>query len=211
MEKRSLITTMAHKYDMEPAAFQTTLQKTIMPGNVTNEQLASFLLVANEYNLNPFTKEIFAFPANGGIQPIVSVDGWMKMINAHPQFDGMTFKDHVGDNGIDSITVQIHRKDREHPIEVTEYMSECRRNTSTWKQWPARMLRHKAVIQAARYAFGFSGIMEPDEAERFKKAEVVTEAKESGVAGMKAKIVKEEVSIEDVDFETGEILQAEEV
>jgi len=123
MEKRSLITTMAHKYDMEPAAFQTTLQKTIMPGNVTNEQLASFLLVANEYNLNPFTKEIFAFPANGGIQPIVSVDGWMKMINAHPQFDGMTFKDHVGDNGIDSITVQIHRKDREHPIEVTEYMS----------------------------------------------------------------------------------------
>jgi len=193
MEKRSLITTMAHKYDMEPAAFQTTLQKTIMPGNVTNEQLASFLLVANEYNLNPFTKEIFAFPANGGIQPIVSVDGWMKMINAHPQFDGMTFKDHVGDNGIDSITVQIHRKDREHPIEVTEYMSECRRNTSTWKQWPARMLRHKAVIQA------------------FKKAEVVTETKESGVAGMKAKIVKEETPIEDVDYETGEILQAEEV
>jgi len=211
MEKRSLIIKMAHKYDMEPAAFQTTLQKTIMPGNVTNEQLASFLLVANEYNLNPFTKEIFAFPANGGIQPIVSVDGWMKMINAHPQFDGMTFNDHVGDNGIDSITVQIHRKDREHPIEVTEYMSECRRNTSTWKQWPARMLRHKAVIQAARYAFGFSGIMEPDEAERFKKAEVVTETKESGVAGMKAKIVKEEVSIEDVDFETGEILQTEEV
>lgn len=210
-EKRSLMTKMAHKYDMEPAAFQTTLQKTIMPGNVTNEQIASFLLVANEYNLNPFTKEIFAFPANGGIQPIVSVDGWMKMINAHPQFDGMTFKDHVGDNGIDSITVQIHRKDREHPIEVTEYMSECRRSSSTWKQWPARMLRHKAVIQAARYAFGFSGIMDQDEAERFKKAEVVTETKESGVAGMKAKIVKEEAPIEDVDFETGEILQAEEV
>lgn len=28
------------------------------------------------------------------------------------------------------------------------------------------MLRHKATIQAARYAFGFSGIVDPDEAER---------------------------------------------
>jgi phage recombination protein Bet len=210
-EKRSLMTTMAHKFDMEPAAFQTTLQKTIMPANVTNEQLASFLLVANEYNLNPFTKEIFAFPANGGIQPIVSVDGWMKMINAHPQYDGMKVTDNKEDGALVSITVQIFRKDRTHPSEVTEYMSECRRNSSTWKQWPARMLRHKAVIQAARYAFGFSGIMEPDEAERFKKAEVVTETKESGVAGMKAKIVKEEAPIEDVDFETGEILQTETV
>jgi hypothetical protein len=45
-------------------------------------------------------------------------------------------------------------------------MSECRRSTDVWKQWPARMLRHKATIQAARYAFGFAGIMEQDEAER---------------------------------------------
>jgi hypothetical protein len=28
------------------------------------------------------------------------------------------------------------------------------------------MLRHKALIQCARYAFGFSGIIEQDEAER---------------------------------------------
>jgi len=54
-------------------------------------------------------------------------------------------------------------------------MSECRRDTPTWKRWPARMLRHKAAIQAARYAFGFAGIMEPDEAERMvvAQAEIV--------------------------------------
>ena len=45
-------------------------------------------------------------------------------------------------------------------------MNECRRNTDPWKQWPSRMLRHKATIQAARYAFGFSGIVDQDEAER---------------------------------------------
>jgi hypothetical protein len=35
------------------------------------------------------------------------------------------------------------------------------------------MLRHKAAIQAARYAFGFAGIMEPDEAERIGDARIV--------------------------------------
>jgi hypothetical protein len=51
---------------------------------------------------------------------------------------------------------------------VIEYMSECFRQTDPWKKWPNRMLRHKAAIQAARYAFGFSGIMEPDEYDRMK-------------------------------------------
>jgi hypothetical protein len=30
------------------------------------------------------------------------------------------------------------------------------------------MLRHKAAIQAGRYAFGFSGIIDPDEADRLE-------------------------------------------
>jgi hypothetical protein len=33
------------------------------------------------------------------------------------------------------------------------------------------MLRHKAMIQAARYAFGFAGIYDPDEAERIAEGE----------------------------------------
>jgi hypothetical protein len=35
---------------------------------------------------------------------------------------------------------------------------------------PKRMLRHKALIQAARIAFGFSGIYDEDEATRIKDA-----------------------------------------
>ena len=30
------------------------------------------------------------------------------------------------------------------------------------------MLRHKAAIQSIRYAFGFSGIVDPDEADRMR-------------------------------------------
>lgn len=169
----SVLSDMAAHYGMDRRAFELTLRRTIMPENTSNEQCAAFLLVAKQHKLNPFTKEIFAFPSRGGIQPVVSVDGWMKLINSHPDFDGMEFKDHLDGNGqMTAITCRMFRKSRSHPVEVTEYMSECRRSTDTWKQWPARMLRHKATIQAARYAFGFAGIMEPDEVERIEDVHV---------------------------------------
>ena len=167
--RRSITTEMAHRFGMEREAFESTLMKTVMPDKgVNKEQVAAFLVVAREYKLNPFTREIFAFPArNGGIQPVVSVDGWLKIINSHDQFDGMTFEDAFNDEGkLVAVTCRMYRKDRDHPVEVTEYMDECHRDTDTWKKYPARMLRHKATIQAARYTFGFSGIVDPDEAER---------------------------------------------
>ena len=168
LEQPSVLNDMAVHYGMDKAAFNATLRATVMPKDASNEQAAAFLLVAREHKLNPFTKEIFAFPAKGGgIQPVVSVDGWMKLINSHPQFDGMKFSDTLSAEGkIVSVTCHMYRKDRTHPVEVTEYMIECARDTETWRRWPARMLRHKAAIQASRYAFGFAGIMEPDEAER---------------------------------------------
>lgn len=170
-QRGGVIDGLARHFDMDKGAFLQVMKATVMKGaNVSNEDVAAFCLVAKEHGLNPFTKEIFAFPTGGAIQPIVSVDGWMKLINSHPDFDGMDFEDVREGDKLVSITCRIHRKGRSHPVQVTEYMAECLRNTPTWKQWPARMLRHKAAIQAARYAFGFAGIMEPDEAERIADA-----------------------------------------
>lgn len=165
---RSVLIDMSNRYGMEPAAFEATLRATVVPGNCTREQFAAFLLVAKEYKLNPLLKEIYAFPSKGGIQPIVGVDGWANLINCHPAFDGMDFEDHFDDKGdLFSITCKMHRKDRSHPITATEYLSECKRPTEPWQKWPRRMLRHKSMIQAARYAFSFAGIVDPDEADRY--------------------------------------------
>lgn len=171
---RSVTSDLAHRFGMEAGPFEATLRATVVPKDCSREQFAAFLLVAREYDLNPITKEIYAFPAKGGgIQPIVSIDGWLKMINSREEMDGMEFVDNLDDAGdLVSVTCRIYRRDRNRPTEVTEYMSECRRDTDTWKRWPARMLRHKATIQAARYAFGFSGIVDPDEAERFREIDV---------------------------------------
>lgn len=145
----------------------STLKATAFKGQVTDAQMAALLIVANQYGLSPWTKEIYAFPdKNNGIVPVVGVDGWSRIINSHLQFDGLDFEQDA-----ESCTCTIHRKDRGHPIRVTEYMVECKRPVGPWLSHPYRMLRHKALIQCARLAFGFVGIFDQDEAERIIEAE----------------------------------------
>lgn len=185
--KKSILNAMADHYGMEKEAFEATLRATVVPANVSPAQLAAFLLVAKEYNLNPIIKEIYAYPAkSGGIQPIVGIDGWCNIINSNPQLDGITFEDKLHDGKLIAITCRIHRKDRSHPIECTEYMEECARKTQPWEQWPARMLRHKALIQCARYAFSLSGIVEQDEAERQDMIDVTPMVENSSGESVKA-------------------------
>lgn len=158
----SLLATMAGKYGIDQDKMAKTLQATAFRGNVSTEQLMALCIVANQYNLNPWTKEIYAFPdRNNGIVPVVGVDGWSRIINEHPQCDGIQFAE--ADDG-SWAECTIHRKDRKHPTTVREYLSEVKRDTAPWKSHPRRMLRHKALIQAARVVFGFAGIYDPDEA-----------------------------------------------
>lgn len=182
--KKNQIQVMAQRLNIDAEEMHNIVINTVMPNGgkgITNEQFVSFLAVANEYNLNPLTKEIYAFPAKGGgIQPIVSIDGWLGIINSHPQFDGMDIefaeeKISMGGKQVPEwCKVKVYRKDRNRPVEVVEYIEECFRGTDPWKQKPRRMLQHKAVIQGARYAFGISGIIDEDEKESFKDMGVIT-------------------------------------
>lgn len=139
---------------VDPQELITTLRQTAFKGDASDAQFIALLIVANQYGLNPWTKEIYAFPdKQNGIVPVVGVDGWSRIINENQQFDGMDFEQ---DN--ESCTCRIYRKDRNHPICVTEWMDECRREpfktrdgreiTGPWQSHPKRMLRHKAMINA---------------------------------------------------------------
>jgi phage recombination protein Bet len=167
----TLTNKLAATLDMgDGTGLMETLKATAFKGQVSDAQMTALLIVANQYGLNPWTKEIYAFPdKNNGIVPVVGVDGWSRIINKHPQFDGMDFEQ----NEV-SCTCTIHRKDRSHPTAVTEYMVECARDVGPWKSHPYRMLRHKAMIQCARLAFGFVGIYEQDEAERIMEVDGAT-------------------------------------
>lgn len=173
--KPMLLDLMASKAGLRPDEFSATVRKTCGMVNASAEEFAAFLMVANEYNLNPLLKEIYAFPAKGGgIVPIVSIDGWVNLVNSHPACDGFEFDVEHDDKGeLVSITCRMYRKDRNRPVSVREYYEECKRGTEPWKM-KHRMLRHKAMIQAARYAFGFSGIYDEDEGAKIAEMRDVT-------------------------------------
>ena len=97
-------------------------------------------------------------------QKVLQWAGWISLVNRQPDFDGVELLDNLDKNGeLVSITCKIYHKNKRMPTTITEYMAECRRNTDPWVKWPRRMLRHKAYIQCARVAFGFSGIYDKDE------------------------------------------------
>ncbi len=176
-ERRSIGELMASRYNMQFDAFRATVMATCMPTNppATREEFAAGMQVAHRLDLNPLTKEVhFARIKGGGIQAIIGVDGWYAMANRHPQYDGCEFAHEWSKNGnkepeLLSITCRIFRKDRQRPMEVTEYMHECKRQSEAWKLTPSRMLRHRAFGQCARVAFSFAGIMDQEEYARWEE------------------------------------------
>jgi len=195
MTRASLVEKFAARYSIEPDKLLSILKATAFKQPVdrktgeipqaTNEQMAALLVVADQFGLNPFCREIFAFSdKTGGIVPVVGVDGWAKIINSHPAFNGMKFDLEMDkDNKLPvSMTCTIWRKDRLHPVVVTEYFDECNKppktgiDSKTGKEWtaqpgpwqthPKRMMRNKAMIQAGRVGFALVGIYDDDEAAR---------------------------------------------
>lgn len=163
-QKASALAVMASAYSVDSSKLLETLRQTVFK-NATNEELMALVVVANTYHLNPFTREIYAFPKKGGgIQPVVSIDGWIKMMHSDPRFDGIEFA-FAGDDDDMACTATIYVKGLSRPCAVTEYLSECYRDTDPWRTCKRRMLRHKALIQCARVAFGFGGVMDPEEGE----------------------------------------------
>ena len=183
--KRSVIGSLATRLECDPAKLVPLLKKTAFATCRSDEEFQAMCMVSNTYGLNPILKEVYAFPSkSGAVVPIVSIDGWLKIINRHPALDGIEFEE-----GDDHCTAVIHRKDREHPTKVTEWLSECRGETEPWRRWPKRMLRHKALIQCARIAFGFAGIYDEDEGERIAIAQAAEAAPKRGRRATAAELV----------------------
>jgi len=187
--KPSLVHRFAEKYGVDESKFLDTLKATAFKQKegvqISNEQMTMLLVVADQYGLNPFTKEIYAYPDKGAIVAVVSVDGWTRIINENAQMDGVEFvyspetlthKNKMVHEWIDCV---ITRKDRSKPIIVREYFDEVVRSASfptPWDTHPKRMHRHKTLIQGSRIAFGFAGIYDQDEAERIVEGEVIESA-----------------------------------
>jgi phage recombination protein Bet len=148
----------------------------------TQADLERLLMMAERLQLDPLNNEIYAIETQADtnkkshIVLVVGVDGWSKVINSHPQFDGMRFiESEPGDDELPLyFECTIFRKDRKVATSVREYMYETHTNQGAWLTHPRRMLRHKAMIQCARICFGLSGVYDPDEAQRISSSKFLT-------------------------------------
>jgi len=150
------LVTMATARGMSTATFVDSIKKAVGLPNITTDQLGLYIATCEKYDLDPMTGEVWMLEKSGKCSVNIGVDGWSKLVNREPQYNGCDFQYEFHEGELQAVTCRMYRKDRTHATEVTEWMIECKQNSRPWQSHPNRMLRHKAFVQAARISFAMS-------------------------------------------------------
>jgi len=129
-----------------------TLRNTVAPG-LTDPEFMLFAEMCRATGLNPATKEIWAIKAGGRLQLMTGINGFLKIANSHPAYDGMEVEFEWEEKGLVAATAKVYRKDRRFPSIATAYMAEYGKQTPIWKTMPSIMLSKCAKSLAIREAF----------------------------------------------------------
>jgi RecT family len=122
---------------------------------VPAKTILNLLRSMQSLHLDPLCEEIgFTQYDDGQWQVLITIEGCSKLLNQHPQFNGLVFTqaDTLIDGVPEWIECAIYRKDREVPTTVREYLTEVRGENEIWRKMPRRMLRHRALQQCVRLA-----------------------------------------------------------
>jgi hypothetical protein len=116
------------------------------------------LRMAAKYQLDPLSDEIGLMETIDGHQVFIAIDGWIKLINEHEHYAGMSLREPttVSHEVPEWMECTIYRNDRILPIVIKEYLEEVMTDHPSWQKMPRRMLRHRVIQQCARVAFGIS-------------------------------------------------------
>lgn len=166
------------------------LVKNLVP-DATENDLRHFIYLCREYNLDPLKKEIYLIRCGGKYVAITSRDGYLKIANVNPHFDGIE-SDVVyqGDkiikreNGSLSIEYgdahlmfdksklsgafcSVFRKDRSKATTVFVSIKDYyKKNTPIWEQYTNAMILKVAEAMALKRAFAISGLVTKEEIEK---------------------------------------------
>ena len=148
------ISRTANAINLEEFELQAWIDLQVM---APKKSLLALLRIAVEHQLDPLKEEIaLASYDDSEWQAYITIEGYSKILNAHPAFDGIIFTQaQTNTNEIPAwMECAIYRKDRSHPIIVREYFEEVKGDQSIWQRMPRRMLRHRVMQQCARLAIG---------------------------------------------------------
>ncbi|MBQ7262847.1 MAG: recombinase RecT [Synergistaceae bacterium] len=157
-----------------------TIRRTVAKG-ATQEELDMFLHLSRTYGLDPFAKEIWFIKM--GREPIIftSRDGYLKIANRDPRFDGMEADVvYAGDSfrktkdGVEHVYGAkdrgapigayciVHRSDRRIPTYVFAPYKDYHKG-GNWNTYPHAMILKVAEAQALKRAFSISGLVTREE------------------------------------------------
>ena len=123
--------------------------------DVPAKTILTLLRSMQSLHLDPLCEEIsFTQYNDGQWQVFITIEGCSKLLNQHPQFNGLVFNqaDTLIDGVPEWMECSIYRKDRTLPTTVREYLTEVRGENPIWQKMPRRMLRHRALQQCVRLA-----------------------------------------------------------
>lgn len=167
-----------------------------------------FLETCKQYHLNPFTKEAYLIHydnKNGDTASTIVLGKtcYMKMAEAHPQYDGFEAGVIVMDEAAGELIhregsivyqgetlvggwAKTYRKDRSRPFYEEVNFSEYDTKKSLWVTKPATMIRKVALVHTLREAFPatFGGLIDESEVPVDAEADFrELSAKEAAAAG----------------------------
>jgi len=136
------------------------IKDTVCKG-ATDSQFRMFAEVCKATGLNPWLREIWFVP-NVGV--MAGRDGYLRIANDHPQFDGMSTVVERDDQGIPiKATCSVWRKDRAHPITCEAFYNEYRKSSQVWQTYKSAMISKVAEVLALKRSFSINGIVTEEE------------------------------------------------
>lgn len=200
------------------------IKRTVAKGS-TKDEFDMFMYLANTYQLDPITKQIWFIKYNDKAVPIImtSRDGYLAIANRNTHYKGL-ISDVVHENDeFEKLTEGVkhkygckdrgkiigayalgYRDDRKYPVYVFAHFNEYfKKNSSIWIQYGSAMILKVAEAMMLKRLFSISGLV--------TKEEIAIE-KEDGTVVMPKDITpetEEKVDRNDEAIEEAEIIEEE--
>jgi phage recombination protein Bet len=161
---------LSSRYDQ--AETVAAIKATVCKG-ASDAQLRMFIEICKETGLSPWLKEIYFVPEKSII--MASRDGYLRVANEHPQFDGMETKVERDERNVPiKATCSVWRKDRSHAITCEAYYSEYKKPGPVWSQYPSAMISKVAEVLALKRSFAINGVVTEEEMGSERASNVAT-------------------------------------
>jgi hypothetical protein len=198
--------------DFLRAVVKSTISIAKRSGDVSDVELVGFMVACDQYGLNPFVNQVYAFIGRDKkVHPLVGVDGWLSIMHRQPTFGGLKFEYDFpgGDKSKQPIscTAIMARTDLPEPIIIEEFTDECKRGTEPWNKMPRRMIRNAAIKQCVRIGFGLASVYDVDDAKDIDPQGVMvdfTAAKDAKVVDVQPIDTEQKLEPVDVEFKPQE-------